>query len=79
MKDTANNEKQRTRNMNFVLQTQEEVDDYNADVTEPNNLTIASSGPDPIVNLNKLSDITSVGGDLIIFDNATLVSVNGLP
>lgn len=58
----------------MTLNTQAEVDAFNC-VTVTGNLFIQGSG---ITNLNGLSELTSVGGNLSLFNNNDLTSITGL-
>ncbi len=66
----------------LIFTTQKQVDDFamnNPDCTEiPGNVIINSSTFSPITNLNGLSQITSIGGDLTINSNPELESLTGL-
>lgn len=62
---------------NLKLTTQAQIDSFNYTVVT-GNLIIQESTKNDILNLNGLSNLTSVNGDLHIGYNAALTSLNGL-
>ncbi|MFO7525297.1 MAG: hypothetical protein R6W68_07570, partial [Ignavibacteriaceae bacterium] len=62
---------------NLTLRTQSEIDDFNySSVTGNLRITEMTSGN--ITNLNGLSELTTIGGDLSITQNRQLTTLNGL-
>jgi hypothetical protein len=66
-----------TYNGQLILTSQAEVDAFNyTEVT--GNLTINDNVNGDITNLNGLSELTTVGGVLAIYENTTLTNLDGL-
>ncbi len=62
---------------NLSLHTQTDIDNFSySEVT--GNLIITEASPNSIVNLNGLSDLTTVGGALDIISNAAITNLDGL-
>jgi len=65
---------------NYTFATQQQIDDFGATYTHCTNITLGNvsiSGND-ITNLDGLSNITDIGGNLIVAYNPQLTNLNGL-
>ena len=64
----------------ITLNSQADVDAFDSSITTlSGDLTIqTTSTTDPILDLSNLSNVTSIGGDLYIYENAVLTNIDGL-